>query len=130
MTVRALPTTGWSDVDDDVGARERRTIGGRPSRQGSLLSLSIGGCWHAGQRDVGWLSAPVVVSDENGTTPVACNEVHTHKVIAVAPRPEDCPSETDMFAQPDGVGSRPTDRRASRDAVESVRLFQMDIAAR
>ncbi len=85
---------------------------------GVALSLSIGGCWHAGQRDV-LAVGTCVVSDEKGTTPVACNEVHTHKVIAIAPRPEDCPSETDMFAQP-----------ADPDQGATTECFQMDVAAR
>jgi hypothetical protein len=65
----------------------------------AALILLLGGCWPAGQRDV-LAVGTCVVSDENGTTPVACGEAHTHKVIAVAARPEECPRETDMFAQP------------------------------
>jgi hypothetical protein len=41
-----------------------------------------------------------VVSDDTATRPVACGEAHTHKVIAIAARPEECPRETDMFSQP------------------------------
>lgn len=64
-----------------------------------VLALPLGGCQHVGQRDV-LAVGTCVVSDGKGTTPVACGEAHTHKVIAVAPRPEDCPRETDMFASP------------------------------
>jgi hypothetical protein len=63
-----------------------------------MLSLALGGCWHA-QR----VLLPVgtcVVSNEKATTPVACDEAHTHKVIAIAPRPEDCPRETSMYSTP------------------------------
>jgi hypothetical protein len=40
------------------------------------------------------------VSEGGGTAVVACTEPHTHKVIAIAQRAEECPTETDMFSQP------------------------------
>ena len=85
---------------------------------GIALSLSIGGCWHAGQRDV-LAVGTCVVSDEKGTTPVACNEVHTHKVIAIAPRPEDLP-ERDGHVRP----ARGPDQGATTEC------FQTDVAAK
>ena len=64
-----------------------------------VLVLLLGGCRGAAQQD----SLPVgtcVQVNEGGTTAVGCTEPHTHKVIAIAQRAEDCPSETDMFSQP------------------------------
>ena len=65
----------------------------------AALALLLGGCERLAQRDL-LAVGTCVVQDDQGTTPVACGEAHTHKVIAIAPRPEDCPRETDMFAQP------------------------------
>lgn len=81
-----------------------------------VLTLSLGGCQHVAQRDV-LAVGTCVVSDDTGTTPVACSEAHTHKLIAVAPRPEDCPRETDMFAQP-----------ADPDQGTTTECFQKDAA--
>jgi hypothetical protein len=64
-----------------------------------VLSLPIAGCRQAGQRDL-LAVGTCVVSDEQGTRPVGCGEAHTHRVIAIAPRPEDCPSETTMASTP------------------------------
>ena len=63
------------------------------------LTLVLGGCSNPVQPAV-LAVGTCVVSDDNGTTPVACGEAHTHKVIAIAARPEECPRETDMFSQP------------------------------
>jgi hypothetical protein len=63
-----------------------------------MLILALGGCWHAPR-----VLLPVgtcVVDDEKGMRPVACGEAHTHKVIAIAPRPEDCPGETSVYSSP------------------------------
>ena len=83
-----------------------------------VLALPLGGCQHVSQRDV-LAVGTCVVSDDKGTTPVACGEAHTHKVIAVAPRPEDCPRETDMFASP-----------ADPDQGTITECFQKDAAAK
>ena len=80
-----------------------------------VLALSLGGCQHVVQRDV-LAVGTCVVSDDRGTTPVACGEPHTHKVIAIAPRPEDCPRETDMFAQPADQGQGTTTECFQKDA--------------
>jgi hypothetical protein len=80
-----------------------------------VLSVLLGGCWHAEQRDL-LAVGTCVVSDEQGTTPVACSEPHTHRLIAIAPRPEDCPSETDMFAQPADAGQGTVTECFQRDA--------------
>ena len=79
-----------------------------------VLALPLGGC-HVGQRDV-LAVGTCVVSGDRGTTPVACGEPHTHKVIAIAPRPEDCPRETDMFAQPADPGQGTTTECFQKDA--------------
>ena len=81
-----------------------------------VLSLPLGGCWHAAQRNL-LAVGTCVVSDEMGTKPVACGEAHTHRVIAIALRPEDCPRETDMFAQP-----------ADPDQGTTTECFQKDVA--
>ena len=65
----------------------------------ALLGLLPGGCRLVGQPEV-LAVGTCVVSDEQGTRPVPCGQPHTHKVVAVAPRPEDCPSETVMFSSP------------------------------
>jgi hypothetical protein len=65
----------------------------------AALILVLGGCSHPTQRDVLAIGT-CVVSDDNGTRPVACDQAHTHKVIAVAARPEECPRDTDMYSQP------------------------------
>jgi hypothetical protein len=64
-----------------------------------MVSLLLAGCGHVGHRDL-LAVGTCVISDDKGTTPVACSEAHTHKLIAIAPKPEDCPTETDMAAQP------------------------------
>lgn len=63
------------------------------------VSLAIGGCQPFAKRGLLAVGTCVVV-DDHGTTPVACSEAHTHTVIAIAAKPEDCPHETDMFAMP------------------------------
>ena len=64
-----------------------------------VLTLPLAGCGHPGTREL-LAVGTCVVEDEKGTTPVACGEAHTHKVIAIAPTPEDCPPETSMAATP------------------------------
>jgi hypothetical protein len=81
----------------------------------AALILLLGGCSPAGRRDV-LAVGTCVVSDGDGTTPVACGEAHTHKVIAIAARPEGCPSETDMFAQPADPDDGTTTECFRRDA--------------
>ena len=78
-----------------------------------VLILLLGGCSHPAQPDL-LAVGTCVLSDENGTKPVACGEAHTHKVIAIALRPEDCPRETDMFAQPADPDRGHDHRSASR----------------
>jgi hypothetical protein len=65
----------------------------------AALILVLGGCSHP-VRPAVLAVGTCVVSDDNGTRPVACGEAHTHKVIAIAARPEACPRETDMFSGP------------------------------
>lgn len=65
----------------------------------AVLFLVLGGCSNPGQREVIAVGTCVVV-DDSGTRPVACDAAHTHKLIAVAARPEACPPETDMSSQP------------------------------
>jgi hypothetical protein len=83
-----------------------------------VLALPLGGCQHVGQRDLLAVGTCVVENDK-GTTPVACGEAHTHKVIAIAPTPEDCPRETDMFASP-----------ADPDQATITECFQKDAATK
>ena len=63
----------------------------------ATLLLVLGGCAHRVPPDTLAVGA-CIISDDQGDRPVACDEPHTHKVIAVAPRPEDCPRETVMFS--------------------------------
>lgn len=84
----------------------------------ALLALPLGGCQHVGQRDL-LAVGTCVVEDDKGRTPVACGEAHTHKVIAIAARPEDCPRETDMFAQP-----------ADPSQGTTTECFQKDVATK
>ena len=64
-----------------------------------VLVLLLGGCRGGAQQDSLSVGTCVQVN-EGGTTAVACTEPHTHKVIAIAQRAEECPNETDMFSQP------------------------------
>lgn len=64
-----------------------------------VLMLLLGGCRGVAQQD-SWPVGTCVQVKGGGTTAVACTEPHTHKVIAIAQRAEECPSETDMFSQP------------------------------
>ena len=68
--------------------------------QAIVLVLLLGSCRGAAQQDSWTVGMCAQVSEGGGTTAVACTEPHTHKVIAIARRAEECPSETDMFSQP------------------------------
>ena len=65
-----------------------------------VLVLLLAGCRVGAPQDSLSVGACVQVNEGGGTTAVACSEPHTHKVIAIAQRAEECPSETDMFSQP------------------------------
>jgi hypothetical protein len=65
-----------------------------------VLVLLVCGCGSVPPQ-VWWpVGTCVRLSEGRGTTAVPCTEPHTHKVIAIARRAEECPSETDMFSQP------------------------------
>jgi hypothetical protein len=65
-----------------------------------VLLMLLGGCRAASQEDSLPVGTCVQATEGGGTTAVACTERHTHKVIAIARRAEECPRETDMFSQP------------------------------
>ena len=65
----------------------------------AMLLLAVGGCAHRVPPDT-LAVGTCIVSDDQGDRPVPCDKPHTHKVIAVAPRAEDCPGETVMFSSP------------------------------
>ena len=65
-----------------------------------VLLLLLGGCRAAAQQDSWPVGSCVQVNEGVGTTAVPCTEPHTHRVIAIAQRAEECPRETDMFSQP------------------------------
>jgi hypothetical protein len=65
----------------------------------TVLVLLLGGCRGGAPPDPLPVGTCVRV-DDGGTTAVACAEPHTHKVIAIAPRAEECPRETNMYSQP------------------------------
>jgi hypothetical protein len=64
-----------------------------------VLVPLLGGCKWGRLEDPLPVGTCVLV-DDRGTATVPCTEPHTHKVIAIAPRPEACPIETDMSSQP------------------------------
>ena len=64
-----------------------------------VLVLLLCGCRGAAQQD-SWTVGACARVHEGGTTAVACTEPHTHKVIAIVQRAEECPIETDMGSQP------------------------------
>jgi hypothetical protein len=64
----------------------------------ALLVLSLGGCHRAAQDP--WPVGTCVLVDDRGTAAVPCANPHTHMVIAIVSRAEQCPSDTDMFTQP------------------------------
>ena len=68
--------------------------------QAIVLPLLLCACRGAAQQDAWTVGACAQVNEGGGTTAVACTEQHTHKVIAIAQRAEECPSGTDMFSQP------------------------------
>ncbi len=41
-----------------------------------------------------------VRASDRGEVVVSCDEQHTHKVVAIAPRAEACPPETVLYASP------------------------------
>ena len=84
----------------------------------ATLILILGGCSNGAQPDV-LAVGTCVVSDDSGTKPVDCGQAHTHKLIAIAARPEECPPETDLFATP-----------ADPDDGTTTECFQMDTATR
>lgn len=65
----------------------------------ATLLVALGGCSNRVPPDTLAVGA-CIVSDDQGDRPVPCGQPHTHKVIAVAPRPEACPRETVMFSSP------------------------------
>ena len=65
-----------------------------------VLVLLLGGCRGGAEGDPLSVGTCVQVNEGVGTTAVACTEPHTHKVVAIAQRAEECPGETDMFSQP------------------------------
>ena len=65
-----------------------------------VLALLFGGCRGVVQQDLWAVGTCVQVIEGRGTNAVGCSEPHTHKVIAIADRAEECPSQTHMFSQP------------------------------
>jgi hypothetical protein len=82
----------------------------------AALVLVIGGCSHPAQVDLPAVGT-CVVSDDQGERRVPCDEEHTHKVIAIAPRPEDCPRDTAMYASPADPDDGTTTACYKRDSV-------------
>ena len=64
-----------------------------------LLVLLLVGCRGGSPQDPLPVGTCVLVNDR-GTTVVPCTEPHSHKVIAIAQRAEECPPTTDMYSQP------------------------------
>ena len=66
-----------------------------------VLALPLAGCHRPfdAARDLLPVGTCVRASD-SGEVVVPCTEPHTHKVIAIAPRPEACPPRTVMFDSP------------------------------
>jgi hypothetical protein len=66
-----------------------------------VLALPLAGCQRPfdSARDLLPVGTCVQVSDQ-GEVVVPCAEPHTHKVIAIAPRAEECPGETTIYASP------------------------------
>jgi hypothetical protein len=65
----------------------------------SLLAVLLAGCRGGVPEDPLPVGTCVLVHDQ-GTTVVPCSEPHSHKVIAIAPRAEACPIETDLYSGP------------------------------
>jgi hypothetical protein len=68
-----------------------------------VLVLLLVGCRGVPPQDSLQDSLPVgtcVLVNDRGTTVVPCTEPHSHRVIAIAERPEECPPKTDMYSQP------------------------------
>ena len=86
--------------------------------QALVLVLLLCGCRGGAQQD-SWTIEMCALVNEGGTTAVACTEPHTHKVIAIAQRAEECPSETNIFSQP-----------ADPDEGLTTTCFQSDTATR
>lgn len=69
--------------------------------QALVLALLLSACRGNGrQEEDSWTVGMCALVNEDGTTAVACTAPHTHKVIAIVPRPEECPSTADMFSTP------------------------------
>lgn len=64
-----------------------------------VVVLLLVGCRGVTPQDSLPVGTCVLVNDR-GTTAVPCTEPHSHKVIAIAQRAEECPIETDMYSQP------------------------------
>lgn len=64
-----------------------------------VLVLLLVGCRGVSPQD-SWPVGTCVLVNDRGTTAVACTEPHSHKVIAIAQRAEECPPATDMYSQP------------------------------
>ena len=64
-----------------------------------VLVLQLVGCRGVAPQD-SWPVGTCVLVNDRGTTAVPCNEPHSHKVIAIAQRAEECPFGTDMYSQP------------------------------
>ena len=68
--------------------------------QAIVLASLLVGCRGAAQVESWAVGMCAQVGEAGGTAAVACTEPHTHKVIAIAPRAEECPIETDLYASP------------------------------
>jgi hypothetical protein len=68
--------------------------------QAIVLALLLCACRGNGRQDSWTAGMCAQVNGDGGTTAVACTAPHTHMVIAIAPRAEECPSATDMFSLP------------------------------
>jgi hypothetical protein len=68
-------------------------------RAATVLAVLFAGCRAVVPQEALPVGTCVLVHDQ-GTTVVPCSEPHSHKVIAIAPRAEACPTGTDMYSQP------------------------------
>ena len=65
-----------------------------------VLVVLLAGCRAAPPQESWTTVGTCVLVDDRGTTAVPCTEPHSHKVIAIAKRAEECPPTTDMYSQP------------------------------